>query len=286
MVRIKNKWALILMGGGARGLVHIGILDVFHEIGLIPDIIVGTSMGGIVGGLYARGFSPDRLKVTADDLSFENFLEKIKLPSNLKTPKTMRDYLIIKNYRDQLLKKMGLDREDSIERYLKSLVGEILIEELPIQFACNAVDLLSGKEVIFKTGPLYKALRATMSLPLIFEPVKHEGMLLVDGGFIDNAPVKIARTLGADTTVLVDIHRRVKHVAQTNIKNTFVLIQRLMEIMSSSALEEKIQKADFILRIKIDIDSLDFSDTKKIIDAGRKGALKNLSQVKKIPLGL
>ena len=274
------------MGGGARGLVHIGILDVFHENGLIPDIIVGTSMGGIVGGLYARGFSPDRLKVTADDLSFENFLEKIKLPSNLKTPKTMRDYLIIKNYRDQLLKKMGLDREDSIERYLKSLVGEVLIEELPIQFACNAVDLLSGKEVIFKTGPLYKALRATMSLPLIFEPVKHEGMLLVDGGFLDNAPVKIARTLGADTTVLVDIHRKVKHVAEANIKNTFVLIQRLMEVMSSNALEEKIQKADFILRIKIEIDSLDFSDTKKIINAGREGALGNLSQVKKISVGL
>lgn len=274
------------MGGGARGLVHIGILDVFHESGLIPNIIVGTSMGGIVGGLYARGFSPDRLKVTADDLSFENFLEKIKLPSNLKTPKTMRDYLIIKNYRDQLLKKMGLDREDSIERYLKSLVGDVLIEELPIPFACNAVDLLSGKEVIFKTGPLYKALRATMSLPLIFEPVKYEGMLLVDGGFIDNAPVKIACKLGADTTVLVDIHRRVKHVAGANIKNTFVLIQRLMEVMNSNALEEKIKKADFILRIKIDIDSLDFSDTKKIIDAGREGALKNLSRIKNIPLDL
>jgi len=273
------------MGGGARGLVHIGILDVFHENGLIPNIIVGTSMGGIVGGLYARGFSPLKLKVTADDLSFDNFLEKIKLPSNLKTPKTMRDYLIIKNYRDQLLKKMGLDREDSIERYLKTLVGDILIEDLPIQFACNAVDLISGREIVFETGPLYKALRATMSLPLIFEPVKHEGMLLVDGGFIDNAPVDTARRLGAHTTILVDIHRRLKRVPVTKIKNTFVLIQRLMEIMSNSAIEEKIKKADHILRIKVDIDSLDFSDTEKIINIGKAGTMKNLTGIKKMELG-
>ena len=279
--REKPKWALVLMGGGARGLAHIGVLVVLQRSGLIPDVIVGTSMGGIIGGLFAQGFSPPRLKEIASELSLHNFIEKPKLPFLSKTPKSVLDYLFIENYKNRLLRKMGLDKEDSIETYLKSLVGEVCIEDMSITFACNAVDLISGREIIFEKGKLYKALRATMSLPLVFEPARIEDMMLLDGAVLDNAPVEIAKKLGAKITILVDIHRSIKEIPKDKIKNTFQLIQRMTEITMSNSTERNIKNADFILRLDLDFDSLDFSEISTIIREGEKVAGENMQSIKK-----
>ncbi|NIO49656.1 MAG: hypothetical protein GTN73_09520 [Candidatus Aminicenantes bacterium] len=277
----KPKWALVLMGGGSRGLAHIGILDVLQKNGLIPDIIVGTSMGAVIGGLFASGISPTKLKEIANDFNINNFIERPNLPIlSKKSQINILDFLMLESYKSKLLKKLGLNREDKIEAYLRSLIGEICIEELPMKFACNAVDLISGKEIIFKKGKLYKALRATMSLPILFEPTSIDDMLLLDGGVLNNAPVGIARNLDAHKVILVDVHKDLKEVPTEEIKNTFQLLYRMVETMVDYKTEEKIKTADFVIRVDLEMDALDYSDPLGIVEAGENTANENINKIK------
>lgn len=278
----KPRWALVLMGGGSRGLAHIGALDVLQKNKLTPSIIVGTSMGGLVGGLFSSGFTPSKLKDVAEELRLKDFLQRPNFPFLSKKMRTIIDILMFESYKNRVLRRVGLDRKDRMEEYLRSLVGETLIEDMPLKFACNAVDLISGKEVVFDKGKLYKALRATVSMPIVFEPVRIGNMLLVDGGVLDNAPVEIARRLGAERTLLIDIHRPIKEIPGEEVKNTFQLIHRMVDTMIATTTEEKIKEADFVLRMDMDVDLLDFSDSARIIEEGERAAKENINKIKKL----
>ena len=279
----KPKWALVLMGGGSRGLAHIGILDVLQKNGLTPDIIVGTSMGAVIGGLFAAGISPLKLREIANDFDINNFIERPNVPFlSKKNQLSVLDFLMLESYKSKLLKKLGLNREDKMEAYLKNLIGEICIEELPVKFVCNAVDLISGKEIIFEKGKLYKALRATMSLPIIFEPTSIDDMLLLDGGVLNNTPVGIAKDLDAHKVILVDVHRDIKEVPKEEIKNTFQLLHRMVETMVAYKTNEKVKKADLVIRIDLEIDALDYSDSLRIVETGENIATDNIDKIKKL----
>ncbi len=278
----KQRWGLVLMGGGARGLAHIGILDILQKEGLSPDVIVGTSMGAIIGGLFAFGFSPMKLKEIMKDLNLDQFIDRPNLPFLPKRPHSVIEFFLLDAYRTRLQKKIGQDKEDKLEEHFKATVGEVCIEDLPIRFACNAVDLISGKEVVFEKGELYKALRATMSLPVVFEPVRMGDMLLVDGGVLNNVPVETAKKLGAEKTVLVDIHRPLKEVSSQEINSTFQLIQRLVETMAANTTIEKIKYADFIVRVDLDVDIFDFSNPLEIIETGKLATIEDMDDLKKV----
>jgi NTE family protein len=278
----KQRWGLVLMGGGARGLAHIGILDILQKEGLSPDVIVGTSMGAIIGGLFAFGFSPMKLKELMKDLSLDQFIDRPNLPFLPKRPHSIIEFFLLDAYRTRLQKKIGQDKEDKLEEHFKATVGEVCIEDLPIRFACNAVDLISGKEVVFEKGELYKALRATMSFPVVFEPVSMGDMLLVDGGVLNNVPVETAKKLDAEKTILVDIHRPLKEVSTQEIKSTFQLIQRVVETMAANTTIEKIKDADFIVRVDLDVDIFDFSNPLEIIETGKLAAIEDLDDLKKV----
>ncbi len=270
------------MGGGARGLAHIGILDIFQKGGLSPDVIVGTSMGAIVGGLFSSGFSPMKLKEIMKDLNLDQFIDRPNLPFLPRRPHSIMEFFLLDAYRARLQKKIGQDKEDKLEEHFKATVGDVRIEDLPIRFACNAVDLISGKEVVFEKGELYKALRATMSLPVVFEPVSMDDMLLVDGGVLNNVPVETAKKLGAEKTVLVDIHRPLKKVSTQEIKSTFQLIQRMVETMAANTTIEKIKDADCVIRVDLDVDIFDFSSPEELIEEGERAAREKLAAVKKL----
>jgi NTE family protein len=279
----KPKWALVLMGGGSRGLAHIGILNVLQENELTPDIIVGTSMGAVIGGLFASGISPAKLKEIANDFNLNNFIERPHLPFlSKKSQINILDFLLLESYKSRLLKKLGLNREDKMEAYLRNLIGEVCIEELPVKFACNALDLISGREIIFENGKLYKALRATMSLPILFEPTKIDNMLLLDGGVLNNAPVGIAKNLDAQKVILVDVHKDIKEVATEEIKNTFQLLHRMVETMVAYTTEDKINRADLVIRIDLEMDALDYSDYIRIVETGENIGNENIDKIKKL----
>jgi NTE family protein len=279
----KPKWALVLMGGGSRGLAHIGILNVLQKNGLTPDIIVGTSMGAVIGGLFAAGISPTKLKEIANDFNLNNFIERPNLPFiKKKSQISILDFLMLESYKSRLLKRLGLNREDKMEAYLRNLIGEVCIEELPVKFACNAVDLISGREIIFENGKLYKALRATMSLPILFEPTKIDNMLLLDGGVLNNAPVGIARNLDAHKVILVDVHKDIKEIPIEEIKNTFQLLHRMVETMVAYTTEDKINRADLVIRIDLEMDALDYSDYLRIVETGENIGNENIDKIKKL----
>jgi NTE family protein len=279
----KPKWALVLMGGGSRGLAHIGILNVLQKNGLTPDIIVGTSMGAVIGGLFASGISPTKLKEIANDFNINNFIGRPNLPIlSKKSQISILDFLMHESYKSRLLKKLGLNKEDKMEAYLRNLTGEVCIEELPVKFACNAVDLISGREIIFENGKLYKALRATMSVPILFEPTKIDDMLLLDGGVLNIAPVEIARNLDAHKVILVDVHKDMKEVPTEEIKNTFQLLYRMVEAMVAYTTEDKIKKADLVIRVNLEMDALDYSDCLRIVETGENIGNDNIDKIKKL----
>ncbi|MCX6569590.1 MAG: patatin-like phospholipase family protein [Candidatus Aminicenantes bacterium] len=284
--QIRKRWALVLMGGGARGLAHVGVLRVLEKNGLIPDIIAGTSMGAIVGGLFAAGLSGAKLMEMLGGLSLDKYVDKPAGRRIFKRPKHFFEYVILSDYKNRFFSKMGRGKEDAIETYLKSCVGDVRIEDLPIKFICNAVDLVSGKEVLFTEGSLAKALRATMSLPLVFAPVRMRGMLLLDGGVLNSAPVEAAARAGAEVTVLVDIHRPLKKLAAGKIKNTFQVVQRMIDVAWAASFEERASHADFVLRVPVDLGTLDFSEPRRIALRGERVAAANLQRLNEAIGGL
>jgi NTE family protein len=280
-MKASKTWALVLMGGGARGLAHVGVLRVLERNGLCPDVIAGTSMGGLVGGLYAAGFSGGQLTEMLGGLPFERKTGNKTRPKLIKRPRNLFKDILFSDTKNRLFGKIGLDKEDAIEAYLKSCVGDVRIEDLPVKFVCNAVDLISGREIFLTTGALYRALRATMSLPLVFTPVNMGRMLLFDGGILSSAPVEAAKAAGAEVTVLVDIHRPLKRVPREKIKSSLQIVQRTIDVASAASFEERARQADFVLRIPIDEGVLHFSEPERIAMKGERVAVAKLPTLKK-----
>ncbi len=276
-----KTWALVLMGGGARGLAHVGVLRVLEKHGLAPSIITGTSMGAIVGGYFAAGFSAARLTDMLGGLRVDDFSASPSSPKVFRKPRNLFEYVLLADYKNRFFSPFARDKGDAIEAFLKRCVGRTRIEDLPVKFACNAVDLVTGKEILFTEGPLYKALRATMSLPLVVAPVKMGPMLLLDGGVLNSAPVEAARGLGAEVTVLVDIHRPLKRLPAARIKSPFQVVQRTIDVASAASFEGRARAADFVIRVPVDLGILEFSETRRIARKGERAAAANIEALKK-----
>lgn len=183
MVRIFKRdrsFGLALGGGAARGIAHLGVLKVLEETGLQPDFITGTSAGSIVGALYAGGYSPDTIMDVTRALDWSDLVQPV-------FPRT------------------GLVKADKLEKRLNDLIGDRRIEDLEIPFKATAVDLDRGELFVFDRGPVARAVRASCSIPGIFEPVEFEGRLLVDGGVLADVPTEICRKMGADIVCGVDL---------------------------------------------------------------------------------
>lgn len=180
---MKQKVALVLSGGGARGIAHIGVIEELESRGYEITSIAGTSMGSVVGGVYASG----KLDVLKEWLFTMDKLKVLKMV-------------------DFSFSKQGLVKGDRVSSRMKRLISDTRIEDLRIPFAAVAVDLVHSKEVVFRSGSMYEALRASVSIPTIFTPVKTDDGLLVDGGVMNNVPIdRVERTPG-DILVAVDVN--------------------------------------------------------------------------------
>jgi NTE family protein len=277
----KDAWGLVLIGGGARGFAHIGLLEVLETDGIVPDVVTGTSMGAIVGGLYAAGIPTRELRRLAAELSLEKFVPLKILAVIRRMNNPLLNYFIFDFYIERTLGSKVKTDGDKVEAYLRSLVGDVLIEELPMKFGCNAVDLLSGREHSFKTGPLFKAIRASMAYPMAIDPARESDRLFIDGGVVNNAPVRLARELGAARVMVSDIDKPVNPVTEEHLKRSFDLLERAFDIAMASSTEERVREADYILRIPLDVDVLDFSRNSYIVRKGKREGLKNLETIRR-----
>ena len=201
----KPKVALVLSGGGAKGLAHIAVVQTLDSLGIVPDLIVGTSMGSIVGGLYAMGYSGDEIAKIASDANWDELLGgDISLEDvSVEEKSEYKKYLIEMDIVDGKPKlNTSLLRDQNLREFLSETTFPVYnitnFDELSIPFRAIATDIVNGKEVILKDGSLAVAMRASMSIPSIFQPVEYKNTLLVDGGILNNFPVDVAIDLGAD----------------------------------------------------------------------------------------
>lgn len=204
----RKKVALVLSGGGAKGAAHVGVLKVVDEMGIPIDYIVGTSIGAIVGGLYATGYSPEQLE---DLIKNSNWLELLsdKVPRNqIPFPyKSDTDKYLLSLVLGQ--RNCGILNGNNISNLLENLTSHYRhvenFDSLPIPFACIATDMATNKKEVIRTGSLAKAMRASMAVPIAFEPVFMHDKVLVDGGFKDNLPIDVAKDMGADIIIAIDV---------------------------------------------------------------------------------
>lgn len=296
----RPKVALVLSGGGAKGSAHIGVLKVLEQNDIQVDCIVGASMGAIVGGLYAMGYTADEL----DSLMMAQDWGTILMD---KEDRCLISY-DVKRRDDRYLLKIplgdgkkgkimsnlpsGMVRGQNVEKLLSALTAgcqdSIDFNDLQIPFSCVAVDLLSRKEVIFHSGDVISAIRASMSIPLFFDPQKSGGMSLVDGGMLNNYPVDVARAMGADI-VIGSIVSETEKDDKAKEEHTDDIASVAMDWLDVYVVPKNSENADITdILIKPDLLSLNAmsysrDNMRKLIDSGEKAALEHVEELKALP---
>lgn len=208
------KVGLVLAGGGARGAAHVGVIRVLEEVGIRPDFIAGTSMGAIVGGLYAAGLDAAHLEQVLSEMDWDHVLSDDSGRASRSMRRKQLESRIgvsarIGFDRGGLNLPMGVLQAQHFDQILTRILGpSTLVEDfdhLPIPFRAVATDLEIGDPVILASGSLVQAIRASMSVPAIFAPVFIDGLMLVDGGVAMNTPVEVVQAMGADVLIVVDL---------------------------------------------------------------------------------
>jgi NTE family protein len=223
----RPKIGVALQGGGAKGLAHIGVLQWFEDRHIPIDYIAGTSMGGLIGGLYATGHSPAEIQQIVEQTDWGAVMSG-ETPYESLSFRRKEDLTAFPNGLELGLRQGvqlpgGLNSGQAvrfiIDRYVLPYSSEDDFDKLPIPFRCVATDLISGKSIVLGHGSLSDALRATMSIPGVFSPVKSNNRIYADGGLLNNLPTDVARQMGAD--IVIGVHLTTGPVAPENVRSMF-----------------------------------------------------------------
>lgn len=266
------KWALVLSGGGARGLAHIGVLEILEEMGAPkPSFIAGTSMGAIVGGMYACGMSTQAMrafvgkKIDILDFMSDAAYNHPGLP--------VGKFFKIGNGITNLFSAPGIDTGEKMEELIVSLTDGINIQETAIPFACNATDLCTGEEVVFSAGPMARAIRASSSFPGIFCPLADNGRMLADGYLCHNLPVWIARRAGYRAILALDTGA-FADMEGPQLRTAVDVLMRSFDCAVHRQKRTGTDRARLTLDLQNDRWPFDFRDPQDQIDFGRETAQK------------
>jgi NTE family protein len=267
----KLKWALVLSGGGAKGLAHVGVLKALSEMNVPePSLVVGTSMGAIIGGLYACGMTTEALKRFAiEEFDIANYLDSFAFKINGPVGRVFQTGQIVGN----LATKPGIDSGQRLLQLFEKLSEGKTFEQTRIPFRCNAVDLITGEEVALSSGSVARAMRASMSFPFFFEPFLDESRCLVDGGLSDNMPVYIPRNEGFKRVLAVDVvafHAMPFSAFKTGPQLIYRFMETAMHIMS----QKNQFKADLTLYAADTASPFNFARKKEFIELGER-AVRN-----------
>lgn len=255
----RKKVGVVLKGGGAKGFAHIGALKVLEEAGIPIDYIAGTSMGAIVGGLYAVGYDADKLDSMSRAQDWLFLLSDNTARENL--PPQLKDaserYLVSLPYQVELKKRSGklslptgmIMGQNLYSLFLNLTIGyqnPMDFDDLPIPFGCIAADIRTGKEVALREGMLAQAMRASMAIPGLFAPVEIDSMLLIDGGIVNNYPVDLVKAMGADVVIGVTLLPD-KNGKEKNKGSLVEVISGLSNFLDKQKEEENIRNTDILI---------------------------------------
>ena len=283
----RPRIALVLGGGGARGVAHIGIIQALEELRVPVDYIAGTSMGALIGGMFATGMTAAEIETVATSINWsDTFRDNV----------SRRDRPFRRKRDDRLGlygAKVGLGKDSSVlpraaitgqkvDFLLESIVGNRTrtddFDSLPIPFRAVTVDILAGEVVVLERGNLSVAMRSSMSLPAIFDPVKDEGRLLVDGGVLMNLPVSVGREMGAEVIIAVDVGAPL--AGEDEVKNIVQILYQLTGVVTVVNTRQQIELLgpdDFLLTPLVDseIGSASFAESYAAIPDGYAAAMAN-----------
>jgi len=270
---------LVLQGGGALGLAHIGVITWLEEHHIPVNYVAGTSMGGLVGGVYATGRTAAEVRALVSQINWDQVMAG-QTPFNdlsFRRKQDARDYPNSLEFgiRKGVQFPEGFNSGQQVSLILDQVAlpySEIKsFDDLPIPFACVATDLVSGKPKVFRSGSLSLALRSTMSLPGIFTPVRAADGIYADGGLLENIPVEVATQMGADLTLA--IHLDEAPLAPDSNLSSFAVLGRSISVMISANELRSMQKADILVSIPLQkYNSLEFDKADEIIKAGYDAA--------------
>ncbi len=279
---------LVLAGGGAKGLAHIGVIKVLEEEGIQVEYVGGTSMGGLIGGLYATGNDSKRMEKIISHMNWDKLLsDKVvrrDLPIDEKAD--LSSYIIslpLVGFVPNLPR--GLVKGQLVENEITKLTWSVNdikdFSKLPIPFYCVATNIENGHEVVLDKGSLPVALRSTMSIPSVFEPVKLNGNLLVDGGLVNNFPVDIMRKKGMNFIIGVDVGANL--YKRDEINSIVEILDQASSFYGRIKLEKNIANTDIYIRPDISgLSTLDFGEAEKIISRGEEAARAHIDELRSL----
>lgn len=246
--------ALVLGGGAARGFAHVGVIKTLESQGIVPDLIVGTSAGALVGALYAsgmNGFALQKIAIEIEDGQFS----------------------------DWTLPDRGLFKGEALQNFVNRALGNRPIEKLPRPLAIVATDLANGEAVTFRQGNAGSAVRASAAVPGIFQPTRINGRDYVDGGLVSPVPVRIARELGADIVVAVDISARPR---DGKTGSSIEVLLQTFSIMGQALGRHETATADVVIRpVTADLTQTDFTSRHRAVLEGERAATAAMPELKR-----
>jgi NTE family protein len=280
----RPKIGLVLEGGGALGLAHIGVIQWLEEHRIPVSYVAGTSMGGLVGGLYATGRSAAEIRQVVQTIDWDEVLrgQTPFLDLAFRRKQDAHDYPSSLEFglRKGLHFPAGFNSGQQVSLILDSIslpYSELKsFDDLPIPFACVATDLQSGKEYVFRSGPLALALRSTMSLPGVFTPVRSGDHVYADGGLLNNIPISIAKEMGADLTL--GIHLEVAPLDPEKPLSGYVVLRRSISVVVAANELRSMEQADLLVTVPLQkYTATDYDQADAIIKAGYEAAAAKAS---------
>ncbi len=293
----RPKIALVLSGGGALGLAHIGVLSELEQLRVPIDCVVGSSMGALIGGIYATGLNSQQIQqiISENDLAsfFNDQPPRAKIPQKLKRDDYHPLFDFTFGYNESGIQlPSGVSAGYKFELFLKKIVGlgasvsSLHFDDLPTPYRATATNLENGELKVFEAGDISKVMRASMSLPAIIAPVELNGTTYIDGGFVKNLPVEIGRSLCGDILIAVNLGTHPKEISE--IKNSLDVAKQSYVILSEQHVQsslEKLSATDILITPDLhEFDSGNFSQHQGIIQRGKAAAQAQKEALSKLAL--
>lgn len=285
------KKAIALGGGGARGLAHIGVLKVLEKNGIKFDYIAGTSMGSIIGALYAVGQKPETIEKALKNYFFNILFSKMNMQKMQDENQVSSARSLIRKAREFV--KYGSQEggnsflsHSMLEDMINTVIPDIDISQTLIPFACVATDITNGKERIFTKGSLRRIVLASASIPGVFPPVNIDNVWYTDGAHVNVTPVSVAKILGADFVIASDVKSKLKTL-DTLPTNSRDIMNRCNFIANYLFYETLIKEADIVIEPNVkQISWSEFNKFNLMVHEGEKETKKQLDKIKKLIIKL